>query len=106
MRVTIISHSSLERAILTSIRLGMGLHCRQLIDPRKETPCRIEPSFPLPRLPSLASRVFRLMPWRIEAQVAWAALMWAASIAAAAIAEAMRAVALGWALAPLPSVQR
>jgi hypothetical protein len=46
------------------------------------------------------------MPWRIEAQVAWAALMWAASIAAAAIAEAMRAVALGWALAPLPSVQR
>lgn len=43
-----------------------------MTNPRKEIPCRIEPrriekSLPLLRLASLASPVFRLMPWHFEA---------------------------------------
>ena len=35
---------------MNSLRLGIRLHYRQLTNPRKETPCRIEPPFSLLRL--------------------------------------------------------
>jgi hypothetical protein len=68
-----------------------------------KSPCRIEPSFQLLRLPSLASHVFRLMPWRIEPYTAGAVFMSAASIAVSLIAEPMCAVA--WASVPRRPVQ-
>ena len=55
--------------------------------PREETPCRIEPLFRLPQLSSLASRVFRLTPWPIEADTVEAAIV-EASIVEPSIVEA------------------
>jgi hypothetical protein len=76
-----------------------------IINRRKVIPCRIEPLFLLQRLPSLASHVFRLMPWHIEADTAAAAFITAAPITAH-IVEAMRTVASPWALVLLPSAQQ
>jgi len=95
--------SVIERVILITIRYGKRPHCSQLINCEKETPCRIELSYLLLQPQSLASRLFRLMPWRIGAAPVRAVLA-SEAITAALIAEVMRAAAweLVSALAPLP----
>jgi hypothetical protein len=97
----------IERVILITIRYGKRTSLLPLINCEKETPCRIELSFPLLQPQSLASRVFRPMPWRIGAAPVRAVFA-SEAITAAPITEVMRAAVWVSALAsaPLPWAQQ
>ena len=85
------------------------VNCGASSSTREESQCRIEPLFPSPQLPSLASHAFRPMPWHEPADFTEAGSTVDTTAVVALMAQVMGAVvgvAVVGASAPLPSVLR